>query len=125
MNKSEIFLVMVSEWGTHSWFRDGNLHRHAGWNGSCCQGYVCEASHLGIFMAVPGSIVLATCSVHRRKEQLTEPSRQPTWSSGEKQNILDAISGGTMTGVKLMVNIAAMLLVFISLSHWPTTSPTI
>ncbi|MBO1680901.1 Na+ dependent nucleoside transporter, partial [Bittarella massiliensis] len=33
----------------------------------------------------------------------------------ENSNILDAISSGTVTGVKLMTNIAAMLLVFISL----------
>ena len=85
MNRSEIFLVMVSGMGTIA----------------------------GSVMAVPGSIVLAKMLC----PQTEEATDHVAISGKEKENsnILDAISSGTVTGVKLMTNIAAMLLVFISL----------
>ena len=73
------------------------------------------ATHLlsASVMAVPGSIVLAKMLC----PQTEEATDHVAISGKEKENsnILDAISSGTVTGVKLMTNIAAMLLVFISL----------
>ena len=48
----------------------------------------------------------------------TEPIQKDSkaeWGDEGHNNVLGAISSGTVTGVKLMTNIAAMLLVFISL----------
>ena len=73
------------------------------------------ATHLlsASVMAVPGSIVLAKMLC----PQTEEATDHVAISGKEKENsnILDAISSGTVTGVKLMTNIAAMLWVFISL----------
>ena len=73
------------------------------------------ATHLlsASVMAVPGSIVIAKIMCPQ-----TEPIQKDSkaeWGDEGHSNVLGAISSGTVTGVKLMTNIAAMLLVFISL----------
>ena len=115
MNKSEIFLVMVSGMGTIAGSVMGTYIGMLG--GTDPVAKVMFAKHLisASFMAVPGSIVLAKMLCPQTEGATDRAVSTADLSSGEKQNILDAISGGTMTGVKLMVNIAAMLLVFISL----------
>ena len=96
MNRSEIFLVMVSGMGTIAGSVMGTYIGMLG--GTDPAAKVLFATHLlsASVMAVPDHVAISG------KEK-------------ENSNILDAISSGTVTGVKLMTNIAAMLLVFISL----------
>jgi CNT family concentrative nucleoside transporter len=64
-------------------------------------------------MAAPGSIVLAkilcpqTEKINNQKVEIGNLK--------EHSNVLEAIAAGTSVGIRLMVNIAAMLLVFIAL----------
>ncbi|MDH6358597.1 nucleoside transporter C-terminal domain-containing protein [Parabacteroides sp. PF5-9] len=113
MNKSEIFLVMVSGMGT---IAGTVMATYIGMlAGDDPVSRILFAKHLlsASVMAVPGSIVIAkmicpqTEEIVDREVSLEKESKHAT--------VLDAISSGTMTGVRLMVNIAAMLLVFISL----------
>lgn len=113
MNKSEIFLVMVSGMGTIAGSVMGTYIGMLA--GDDPMSRVIFAKHLlsASLMAVPGSIVIAKMLCPQ-----TEPAMDkvaPLEKEKSQSTVLDAISSGTMTGVKLMVNIAAMLLVFISL----------
>lgn len=113
MNRSEIFLVMVSGMGTIAGSVMGTYIGMLG--GTDPASKVLFAKHLlsASVMAVPGSIVLAKMlcpQTEKATDQIASFEKE-----GKNANILDAISSGTMTGVKLMTNIAAMLLVFISL----------
>lgn len=113
MNRSEIFLVMVSGMGTIAGSVMGTyISMLAGANPD---EQVLFATHLlsASLMAVPGSIVVAKLMCPQT-EQVTQANIQPL-PSEKAHNVLDAIAKGTMTGVKLMTNIAAMLLVFVSL----------
>lgn len=113
MNRSEIFLVMVSGMGTIAGSVMGTYIGMLG--GTDPASKILFAKHLlsASVMAVPGSIVLAKMlcpQTEKATDQIASFEKE-----GKNANILDAISSGTMTGVKLMTNIAAMLLVFISL----------
>lgn len=113
MNRSEIFLVMVSGMGTIAGSVMGTYIGMLG--GTDPAAKVLFAKHLlsASVMAVPGSIVLAKMlcpQTEKATDHIASFEKE-----GKNANILDAISSGTMTGVKLMTNIAAMLLVFISL----------
>lgn len=113
MNRSEIFLVMVSGMGTIAGSVMGTYIGMLG--GTDPVSKVLFAKHLlsASVMAVPGSIVLAKMlcpQTEKAADHIASFEKE-----GKNANILDAISSGTMTGVKLMTNIAAMLLVFISL----------
>lgn len=113
MNRSEIFLVMVSGMGTIAGSVMGTYIGMLG--GTDPVAKILFAKHLlsASVMAVPGSIVMAKM-LCPQTEQATDHVVS-TEKEGAHSNILDAISSGTVTGVKLMTNIAAMLLVFISL----------
>lgn len=113
MNRSEIFLVMVSGMGT---IAGTVMATYIGMlSGGDPVARVLFAKHLisASLMAAPGSIVLAkmlcpqTEEVTDRVASLEKKSAHPT--------ALDALAVGTSTGIRLMVNIAAMLLVFIAL----------
>lgn len=113
MNRSEIFLVMVSGMGT---IAGTVMATYIGMlSGGDPVARVLFAKHLisASLMAAPGSIVLAkmlcpqTEAVADRVASLEKKSAHPT--------ALDALAAGTSTGIRLMVNIAAMLLVFIAL----------
>ncbi|MDH6343450.1 CNT family concentrative nucleoside transporter [Parabacteroides sp. PM6-13] len=113
MNKSEIFLVMVSGMGTIAGTVMGTYIGMLA--GDDPMSRILFAKHLlsASVMAAPGSIVVAKMLCPQ-----TEPAMDhiaPMEKRGKNATVLDAISSGTVTGVKLMVNIAAMLLVFISL----------
>lgn len=111
MNRSEIFLVMVSGMGTIAGSVMGTYIGMLG--GTDPMAKVLFAKHLlsASVMAVPGSIVLAKMLCPQTEKSVDCALKMEK----ESGNILDAISNGTVTGVKLMTNIAAMLLVFISL----------
>lgn len=113
MNRSEIFLVMVSGMGTIAGSVMGTYIGLLG--GTDPVAKVLFAKHLlsASVMAVPGSIVMAKMLCPQTEEATDQVVTME--KEGGHSNILDAISSGTVTGVKLMTNIAAMLLVFISL----------
>ena len=113
MNRSEIFLVMVSGMGT---IAGTVMATYIGMlSGGDPVARVLFAKHLisASLMAAPGSIVLAKMLCPQ-----TEPAVDHAASLEKKSahpTALDALAAGTSTGIRLMVNIAAMLLVFIAL----------
>lgn len=114
MNRSELFLVMVSGMGTIAGSVMGSYVGMLGGQDPVARQLF--ATHLlsASVMAVPGSIVIAKIMCPQ-----TEPVRnvaKAEWGGGSHGNVLAAISSGTITGIRLMTNIAAMLLVFISLT---------
>ena len=113
MNRSEIFLVMVSGMGT---IAGTVMATYIGMlSGGDPVARVLFAKHLisASLMAAPGSIVQAKMLCPQ-----TEPAVDHAASLEKKSahpTALDALAAGTSTGIRLMVNIAAMLLVFIAL----------
>ena len=113
MTTSELFLVMVAGMGTIAGTVMGTYISMLG--GTDPEQQVLFATHLlsASIMAVPGSIVIAKMICPQ-----TEPVHDSTGAqtdTRQAKNLLEAIANGTATGVKLMTNIAALLLVFISL----------
>ncbi|MGM9759263.1 MAG: NupC/NupG family nucleoside CNT transporter [Parabacteroides sp.] len=111
MSRSEVFLVMVSGMATISGSVMGTYISLLG--GTDPAGQILFAKHLlsASVMAVPGSIVISKLLCPQ-----TEPvDKRSVRLQKESGNLLEAISRGTVTGVQLLTNIAAMLLVFISL----------
>lgn len=113
MTKSELFLVMVAGLGTIAGTVMGTYISLLG--GTDPAQKVLFATHLlsASIMAVPGSIVMAKI-ICPQAEQVHDFVPQQLDTKQDK-SLLEAISSGTVTGVKLMTNIAALLLVFISL----------
>ena len=113
MNKSEIFLVMVSGMGTIAGSVMGTYIGMLG--GMDTEANVMFAKHLlsASVMAAPGAIVIAKMlcpQTEKTNDTLIEVDK-----TTEHNSPLSALSAGTSTGIRLMVNIAAMLLVFIAL----------
>lgn len=113
MNRSEIFLVMVSGMGTIAGTVMGTYIGMLA--GGDPMAKVLFAKHLlsASLMAAPGSIVLA--KILCPQTEPVDDKLVKVEKVGEHATMLDALSAGTSTGVKLMVNIAAMLLVFIAM----------
>lgn len=113
MTRSEIFLVMVSGMGTIAGTVMGTYIGVLS-NGDPVAKLL-FAKHLlsASLMAAPGSIVLAKIlcpqkdKVNHQKVEMLKPKVHT--------NALEAIASGTSVGIRLMVNIAAMLLVFIAM----------
>lgn len=105
MTRSEVLVVMVSGMATIS----GSIMAVYGSMGVPMI-HMLTAS----MMAVPGSILIAKILIPETEAPKTATAEgmdaQPTTS-----NILDAISQGTSDGLNLAVNVAAMLITFISL----------
>jgi CNT family concentrative nucleoside transporter len=105
MTESEIFAVMVGGMATVS--------------GSVLAGYVglgVELKYLlaASFMAAPGGLLMAKMLVPESNQ--ADSGQAIIFSNrGDYANILDAAAGGAATGLKLAVNIGAMLLAFIAL----------
>ena len=113
MNKSEIFLVMVSGMGT---IAGTVMATYIGMlSGGDPVARVLFAKHLisASLMAAPGSIVLAKMLCPQTEVAVDQAATLEKGSS--HPTALDALAAGTSTGIRLMVNIAAMLLVFIAL----------
>ncbi len=111
MNKSEIYLVMVGGMATVA---GGVLAAYIGFlGGDDPVQRIIFAKHLltASVMAAPGAIVISKILVPQ-----TEEIDGDVQVSKEKvgSNFLDALSNGTSEGLKLAVNVAAMLLVFIA-----------
>ncbi len=111
MNKSEILLVMIGGMATVA---GGVLAAYIGFLGGSDETLRLEfARHLiaASVMAAPGAIV-----VSKMLYPQTEPINKEVKISSEKigSNLLDAIANGTTEGLKLAVNVGAMLLVFVA-----------
>jgi CNT family concentrative nucleoside transporter len=111
MNDSEIMLVMSGGMAT---LAGGVLAAYIGFlGGNDPQQQLIFAKHLltASVMAAPGVVVISKILVPQTAEidKKIEISQ-----SNIGKNILDAISNGTTEGLRLAVNVAAMLLVFIS-----------
>lgn len=113
MNRSEIFLVMVAGMGTISGSVMGTYIGMLAADDPASR--VVFAKHLlsASIMAVPGAIVIAKMLCPQTEPVIDRPMGPER--EGRVSNFLEAIANGTGTGVKLMTNIAAMLLVFVSL----------
>ncbi len=111
MNKSEILLVMIGGMATVA---GGVLAAYIGFlGGNDPEMRLIFAKHLlaASVMAAPGAIVVSKILC----PQTEDPSRDieiPKDKAGT--NFLDAMSNGTGEGLKLAVNVAAMLLVFVA-----------
>jgi len=107
MTQSELFAIMV-----------GGLASVAG---SILAGY----AGLGIdlkyliaasFMAAPGGLLMAKIIVPEIEQEKFNQESLITEDSGEKpSNVIDAAASGAASGLKLAVNVGAMLLAFIAL----------
>ncbi len=111
MSKSEILLVMIGGMATVA---GGVLAAYIGFlGGDNTEMKIYYAKHLlaASVMAAPGAIVISKILFPE-----TEKIDKDVKISKEKigTNLLDSISIGTSEGLKLAVNIAAMLLVFIA-----------
>ena len=111
MSKSEILLVMIGGMATVA---GGVLAAYIGFlGGDNAEMKIYYAKHLlaASVMAAPGAIVISKILFPE-----TEKVHKDVKISKEKigTNLLDSISIGTSEGLKLAVNIAAMLLVFIA-----------
>ncbi len=111
MNKSEILLVMIGGMAT---LAGAVLAAYIGFLGGDDPALrLVFAKHLlaASVMAAPGAIVISKILFPQ-----TEPVNTDVEVSSEKigSNILDAIANGTTEGLKLAVNVGAMLLVFVA-----------
>lgn len=111
MNRSEILLVMIGGMATVA---GGVLAAYIGFLGGNDEQLRLEfARHLiaASVMAAPGAIVISKMLYPQTEAITTDVS-----VSSEKigTNLLDAISNGTTEGLKLAVNVGAMLLVFVA-----------
>jgi CNT family concentrative nucleoside transporter len=111
MNLSEIFLVMTAGMAT---IAGGVLVSYIGMlGGGDPASQLLFAKHLlsASVMAVPGAAVFAKLLVPQTEDTEDHPVME---KSKIGTNILDSIAVGTTDGIKLVVNIAGMLLVFIA-----------
>ena len=111
MNKSEIFLLMTVGMST---IAGGVLAAYVRFlGGECEEMQLYFARHLltASIIAAPGAVVLAKI-LFPQTEEFNEDLGVSKENVGK--NILDAIANGTTSGVKLAVNVAAMLLVFVA-----------
>ncbi len=111
MNKSEILLVMVGGMATVA---GAVLAAYIGFLGGEDDALrLFYAKHLlaASVMAAPGAIVISKILLPQ-----TEKTNSDIKVSSEKigSNVLDAIANGTTEGLKLAVNVGAMLLVFVA-----------
>ena len=111
MNKSEILLVMIGGMATVA---GGVLAAYIAFLGGDDPVKKIEfAKHLltASVMAAPGAILISKI-LFPQTEKIKSDINIIDYNAGS--NILDAISNGTIEGIKLAVNIGAMVLVFIA-----------
>lgn len=105
MNKSEIFVVMVSGMATVS---GAIMAVYA------AMGVPAQHMMVAALMAIPASILIAKIIYPQTEQSATESGASADQVSSAK-NMFDAISSGTVDGLGLALNVGAMLIVFISL----------
>ena len=124
MSKSEILLVMIGGMATVA---GGVLAAYIGFLGGDDPVLRLEfARHLlaASVMAAPGAIIISKI-LYPQTEKISTDVHVSTEKIGS--NFLDAISNGTSEGLKLAVNVGAMLLVFVAFiamihQNWPNPS---
>jgi len=113
MNKSELFLVMVSGMATIAGTLLGVYAGLLGDGDPAKQFFFAKHLLSASVMAAPGAIVLAKM-IYPQTEPIDKANVEAVIYK-EHRSVLEALASGTSTGIKLMVNVAAMLLVFIAL----------
>jgi len=112
MNKSEILLVMIGGMATVA---GGVLAAYIGFLGGDDPALrLVYAKHLlaASVMAAPGAIVISKI-LYPQTEDFSSDIEITKDKAGS--NVLDAIANGTTEGLKLAVNVGAMLLVFVAM----------
>ena len=112
MTRSELFLVMVGGMATVAGSVMGAYIGFLGGDDPIQQLEFAKSLLAASVMAAPGAVVIAKI-MFPQKEHIPELTYVPKDSVGD--SFLNAISNGTTEGVKMAVNVGAMLLVFISL----------
>ena len=112
MNRSEIFLVMVGGMATVAGSVLGAYIGFLGGDDPIMQLEFAKSLLAASVMAAPGAIVIAKIIYPQTEEIKTDISISHNRIGS---NLLSAISIGTGEGIKMAVNVAAMLLVFIAL----------
>ena len=112
MNRSEIFLVMVGGMATVAGSVLGAYIGFLGGDDPVQRLEFAKSLLAASVMAAPGAVVIAKIIYPQTEEIITNVKVSNT-RIGE--NFLSAISIGTGEGIKMAVNVAAMLLVFIAL----------
>ena len=112
MNRSEIFLVMVGGMATVAGSVLGAYIGFLGGDDPVMQLEFAKSLLAASVMAAPGAIVISKIIYPQTEEIKTDISIS---SDRIGSNLLSAISIGTGEGIKMAVNVAAMLLVFIAL----------
>jgi CNT family concentrative nucleoside transporter len=112
MNRSELFLVMVGGMATVAGSVMGGYIGFLGGDDPIQQLEFAKSLLAASVMAAPGAVVIAKI-ILPQKDHIPELTDVPKDIVGS--SFLSAISNGTSEGVKMAVNVGAMLLVFISL----------
>tara|TARA_B100000886_G_scaffold93701_1_gene61977 strand:+ start:856 stop:2175 length:1320 start_codon:yes stop_codon:yes gene_type:complete len=112
MNRSEIFLVMVGGMATVAGSVLGAYIGFLGGNDPMKKLEFAKSLLAASVMAAPGAIVIAKI-MYPQNEKISNDVKVSKNKIGS--NLLSAISIGTSEGIKMAVNVAAMLLVFIAL----------
>ena len=112
MTRSELFLVMVGGMATVAGSVMGAYIGFLGGDDPVERLAFAKSLLAASVMAAPGAVVIAKI-IFPQKDKIPELIYVPSNSVGN--NALNAISNGTAEGVRMAVNVGAMLLVFISL----------
>ena len=112
MNRSELFLVMVGGMATVAGSVLGAYIIFLGGDDPLARLTFAKSLLAASVMAAPGAIVISKIIYPQIDNVKTDISLS---DSNIGENFLSAISKGTSEGVKMAVNVAAMLLVFIAL----------
>ena len=112
MTRSELFLVMVGGMATVAGSVMGAYIGFLGGDDPLERLAFAKSLLAASVMAAPGTVVIAKI-MFPQKDKIPELINVSSDSAGN--NLLNAISNGTTEGVKMAVNVGAMLLVFIAL----------
>ena len=112
MNRSEIFLLMVGGMATVAGSVMGAYISFLGGNDPLLRLEFAKSLLAASVMAAPGAVVIAKM-IYPQTQNISTDIKIPKEKIGA--NFLTAISMGTSEGIRMAVNVAAMLLVFIAL----------
>ena len=112
MNRSEIFLLMVGGMATVAGSVMGAYISFLGGNDPLLRLEFAKSLLAASVMAAPGAVVIAKI-IYPQTQSISTEISIPKEKIGS--NLLSAISIGTGEGIRMAVNVAAMLLVFIAL----------
>lgn len=113
MNKSEILLVMVGGMATVA---GGLLAAYVGFlGGDDSEQRILFAKHLlaASVLAAPGAVVVSKILIPQTEADVSKKLDLAKVSAGD--NLLDAVTNGASEGLKLAMNVGAMLLVFFAM----------